>query len=662
MKISSALREVLPGRRVSAEAPDRDAYARDLWPRGLVSLQAGREPRERPSAVVWPESVEDVVRLTELARRLGFSLVPFGAGSGVCGAIAPDSESVVVDLKRFTERRILNGPVLDVGAGMLGITREDELLAEGYTTGHYPSSILCSTVGGWVAARGAGQCSGRYGKIEDMVVSLEAVLGNGEVLEARRREAGPNLLPLLIGSEGILGIITRVGLRLHEASGERKFAAFAFPSMTQGIAAVRALFQSGLRPSVVRLYDPLDTFLMADHEKATHKKHGPGELGARERALRAVLSAPRLLAGALALAEKSVLERAALILVHEGEGPSLDEEAARARAICKEASGAALGEGPARAWYARRYAVSYRQSPVFRGGAFSDTMEVAAPWSRLPAVYNDVRRALGEHVLVMAHLSHAYPDGASLYFTFAGTAHSGIDSNTVYDRAWETALGAALAAGATLSHHHGVGRSKAPRLGRELGAGVEVVRDLKRAWDPSGILNPGALLPPAGAGSDEEVPLAPKDPVFDTLSGLASVPGDFTLESAEAFVQARGHTLSVSKELLASAGAQTIDTWVGRGMPGLPDRYADPVYAPIAGFTAVITGRRVHLRGAPRRATGPDLSALLAGTQGRFGSLERVTLVAQPLGVSRVAPLPFEGERDPELTESERRALDELAR
>jgi alkyldihydroxyacetonephosphate synthase len=663
VELEAAIRQALPGMPVSATAPDRDAYARDLWPRRLVELQVERASPRRPSAIVWPENAEQISALIDLARRLEFALVPFGAGSGVCGAIEPDRSAVVVDVKRFAGYRILPGPVLDVGAGALGITLEEELVGQGYTIGHYPSSILCSTVGGWVAARGAGQCSGRYGKVEDMITSLDVVLGTGELVRAQRRQSGPDLVPLLAGSEGTLGIITRVGLRLHVAPTERRFAAFAFPNMNAGIHAVRALFQNGLRPAVVRLYDPLDTFLLADDEH----EHGPrskrkGKLGIRAELLRTVLHAPRVLAKALALAEATVLAKAALVLVHEGTSVASAQEAEQAGVLCREAGGASLGEGPARAWYRRRYSVSYRQSPVFRAGAFSDTMEVAAPWVKIPGVYEAVRRALGEHVLVMAHMSHAYPDGASLYFTFAGTAHGGDDALEVYDRAWRVALGAALAAGATLSHHHGVGRSKAPRLGDELGSGLAVVRSLKQAWDPHGLLNPGALLPPVSAAERAQLDAPGNEPELDTISGIAALPGTFSVARAESYLGSRGHSLGLSDGALARQGSRSVDAWIGAGMPGLPDRFDDPVFAPLAGFTAVIGGRRVALRPAPRRAVGPDLTALLLGTSGEFGSVERAHLVALPAAAPRPAPLPFTAERDPAPTDEERAAFARLAR
>ncbi|HLV64870.1 MAG TPA: FAD-binding oxidoreductase [Polyangiaceae bacterium] len=647
--------------RVSVLRPDLEAYARDVWPRGLIELASGHPRGPVPDAIVWPESIEAVAALVRLARREGFSLIPFGAGSGVCGGIRGGDGRVVVDLKRMSSWSIRPGPELDVGAGALGIQLEEALLHDGYTIGHYPSSILCSTTGGWVAARGAGQCSGRYGKIEDMVTFVEAVLGTGEPVLFRRREHGPNLVPLLVGSEGTLGVITRVGLRLHPAPAARAYAAFAFDDFEQGITAVRRAFQEGLRPAVTRLYDPLDTLLFVHGEDAPRRiAKEPGPVGLRAGALRAVLSAPGAVARALALAERSLLSRSALIVVHEGDAGSVEREARAVDAICRSAGGRALGEGPARAWFRRRYSVSYRQSPLFRGGAFSDTMEVAAPWARVPDVYRAVRRSLGEHVLVMAHLSHAYPDGSSLYFTFAGVEHGGRDAFAVYDDAWRAALTAAMGAGATLSHHHGVGRSKAPRLTAELGAGVAVVRALKAAWDPSGVLNPGALIPPPSDAERVEAPPAPREPFFDAVSGLAELPGDFPLGEARAWIEARGHVLPLASNVPDDL---SVDSWIARGMPGLPDRYADPVYTPLPGFYARLhDGRRFVVRPSPRRAVGPDLSALFVGAEGAFGQVERALLVVSPRGARGVEPLAWSGERNPPLGADERAAFDSALR
>ncbi len=513
------LARALPRLRTSEDAADRVAYARDLWPRHHLAVRAGNVAEHRPAVIVWPESTADVVSLVRWAGAARVPLVPFGAGSGVCAGVLPSPEVVVVDLKRMARWRELDfgAPSLDVEAGAMGLPLEEALVRRGFTLGHFPSSILCSTVGGWVAARSAGQCSGYYGKIEDMVVALECVTGTAEKVTLQRRVHGPDLVPLVIGSEGTLAVITSVKLRLHPAPTARAFSAFSFHDTEAGWEAMRALFQAGLRPAVSRLYDPFDAMLArrarvrrrGSHAgggsvhgggSGAHARGGPG-LGAM--ALRTILRRPGALNEIVELLGSGPMGGALLVLVFEGTGDAPAREADRARGILAGLRGRDEGEGPARRWLAHRYSISYRQSPVFAAGAFADTMEVAASWSNLSALYHGVRRALGEHVFVMAHLSHAYPDGCCIYFSFAGSARAGAPgadwdeaSEATYDRAWKAALSAAVEAGGTLAHHHGVGRSKAPRLGAELGYGIDVVRALKRAFDPQGILNPGNLLPP----------------------------------------------------------------------------------------------------------------------------------------------------------------------
>ncbi len=500
----------LPGLRVSADPADRVAYARDLWPRHHLAVRAGNVAAHRPGAIVWPESTLDVQRIVRWAAARGTPIVPFGAGSGVCAGILPEENVVVLDLKRMARWRSFDErtPSLDVEAGHMGVPLEEELNRRGFTLGHFPSSILCSTVGGWVAARSAGQCSGYYGKIEDMVAALECVTGAGDVVNLHRRTHGPDLVPLVVGSEGTLAVVTSATLRLHPKPGSRAFSSWSFPSTEAGWDAMRRMFQAGLRPAVSRLYDPFDAMLArmgAVKRAAKHPRkglpRGPGLGGA---ALRTILRYPGVLNELIDTAGGRALGGALLVLIFEGQGDAPHREAESARLLMETCGGKDEGEGPARRWLVHRYSVSYRQAPVFAAGAFADTMEVAASWSDLGALYGGVRRALGEHVFVMAHLSHAYPDGCCIYFSFAGSAaradagKEGWDaaSEATYDRAWQAALAAVVDAGGTIAHHHGVGRSKAPRLGSEIGAGVDVVRALKRAFDPRGILNPGNLIPP----------------------------------------------------------------------------------------------------------------------------------------------------------------------
>ncbi len=661
MDLGRLVSSAVPGLRVSDTTVDRLSYSRDLWPRRLIETRAGRVHSE-PGCIVWPRTAEAVVRLVEVARAEGISLVPFGAGSGVCGAVHPDARTVVVDMKEMAGFDVeAEGSILDVGPGAMGVTLEEDLARRGLTIGHFPSSILCSTVGGWIAARGAGQCSGLYGKIEDMVVSVECVLGNGELVTLRRRCDGPSALPLMIGSEGTLGIITRARLRLHPAPAQRTYAAFSFSDIVGGWEAMRALFQEGLRPAVARLYDPIDSALM--REGTVKAKGGPGATkksgGTTARLIKllpTLLKAPRLLNAAIEAAEGNLLGGATLVLVFEGSSDEVHADRDRADAVCRRQGGRVLGEGPARRWFGHRYSVSYRQSPLFRSGAFSDTMEVAAPWSRLAELYDAVRGALGKHVLVMAHLSHAYPDGCSIYFTFSGMGRDHDDALAKYDCAWREALDAAVAAGGTISHHHGVGRSKAPKLGREMGFGVEVVRRVMRAWDPDGILNPGALAPREDEpGTASVTGAAPTEPSIDTHSLTARLPGDMPLGVAEELLTRHGLSLSLADD---TERGQRVSRWVASGAATTHDPWADPVRQTVSGLQARLPSQeRFEIRPAPRRAVGPDLVALYLGADERAGVVEAVTVSLEREGSPRARPLPFAGERNPHQDDGERAAF-----
>ncbi|MFW6067347.1 MAG: FAD-binding oxidoreductase [Myxococcota bacterium] len=502
------LEDLVSERRASDDEADRTAYARDLWPRQQILTRMGTARPAPPGVVVWPSSVDEVVRVVRYAAEHGLPVVPFGAGSGVCGGVLATPETIVLDLKRM--RRIIHidgdGLRCDAEAGILGQILEDGLNAHGFTLGHFPSSIYCSTLGGWIAARSAGQCSGRYGKIEDMVLGLTCVDGRGEVWRAERDGSDAALLPLVIGSEGTLGVVTDARLRMAPAPPARRFASFSFDTTEGGLAAIQAIYQADLRPAVARLYDPFDSLIARQGKKRRHRGYDPHRPDAPERGearpgmgtrmLVRLLRSPGALNRLVHAVPGPAWGGAMLVLVWEDEPEIADAERDQAMALCRRAGGRDTGEGPARKWLERRHAVSYRQSPMYAGGAFVDTMEVASTWSRLLPMYEAVRRALAPHVFVMAHFSHAYPDGASIYFTFAGSAGSDAEAVQIYDRAWRDALAAVVDAGGTLSHHHGVGRSKAPAMRREQGAAVDVVRALKRAMDPAGVLNPGALLPP----------------------------------------------------------------------------------------------------------------------------------------------------------------------
>jgi alkyldihydroxyacetonephosphate synthase len=467
-------------------------------------------------------------------------------------------------------------------------------------------------------------------------------------------------VPLVTGSEGTLGFITEVTLRLHPAPRQRRFLAYSCASIERGFDVLRTMLQAGLRPEVARLYDPIDSVLLgqsSDAKKST-KTRSSAQAHWFGVAARQALRKPRWLQRTIEALEGNVLGGATLLLIFEGEAEEADQDAARAAAICSQAGARSLGEGPARRWLAHRYGVSFRQSSAFRLGAFTDTMEVAAPWSKLEAVYANVRRELSEHALVMAHLSHAYPDGCSIYFTFSALGARGGDARQRYEAAWRAGLAAALSAGANLSHHHGVGRSKAARLAAELGQGTELLNRLRAAWDPSAMFNPGALAAPS-----DVLPESPRvaRPAFalDQVSRLAEVDARLSLGAVEALLERSNLTLGLARSTDWSA---SVADWIALGFPGAPDAWDDPVSSRIAGFEASAGGVQACIRATPRRATGPDLLSLFAAARGQVGVVERAQLAVTKRGTPPARVPPFRWDRDPPLSAAEQRAFELAAK
>jgi alkyldihydroxyacetonephosphate synthase len=532
-RLQRELEAIFGPRRVSLRAVDLETYSRDMWPRLLLGYREGERPATRPHAVVWPEHVREVVAVVKLAREHRIPIVPYGGGSGVCGGAVPLYGGITVDTKRMQQLRAVNGEELlcDVEAGLSGERFERELARRGYTFGHFPSSIYCSTVGGWLATRAAGQLSTKYGKVEDRCAGLTVVTGRGEVIETdgpSRALRGPSWTQLVLGSEGTLGVITSARLRLAPAPQLRVFRGFEVDDVATGVTAIRRVLQKGLRPAVVRLYDELDSLMSSlgrhdvEPERAVVGPTPPVETGAlpawpgpppeepdgvvarliglakgkhlRTGAMHAALGQSQLVNRLVgAVAEKITRRGCRLIIGLEGARIRTEVEAALTFHELEAAGARDRGEDPGWAWLRHRYAVSYRMSPMFRDGAFVDTMEVASSWERLMDLYHSVRGAIGRHALVMAHFSHAYADGCSIYFTFAGTADDAAAAERLYDTIWHDGLEATTRVGGTISHHHGVGLLKAPFMAAEHREAMALFEAAKTALDPDGILNPGKL-------------------------------------------------------------------------------------------------------------------------------------------------------------------------
>lgn len=533
-EVVRALSAVVGDLRVSTRFGDRATYARDMWPRLLLAVRAGQSAEHPPDVVVWPETAQEISEIIGVARRLRIPVIPYGAGSGVCGGAVPIRGGISLDVKRLDRILDIDAQRLTVTAecGLNGERLERALAQRGLTLGHFPSSIYCSTLGGWLAARSAGQMSTKYGKIEDMALSVTAVTGRGEEITTGRHgraHVGPDWTQLLIGSEGTLAVLTQATLRVRPAPEERLLRGFEFPNPAAGLEGIRRVLQRGLRPAVVRLYDEFDSWMAlrgGDHKTDVRAPIGPSAgalpslagapaeladdgLAGRLRSLlpghgkrrgltrdilATALERPRMLNALVELGAQRLGRRGCLLIIGvEGDRLRAEVEAKLVFAELERAGGKDLGEEPGKRWLRKRYAVSYKMSKMFEAGAFVDTMEVAATWERLLDLYDGVRTAIGRHAFVMAHFSHAYSEGCSIYFTFAGHAPTRQAAERKYDALWRDGLTAAARAGGTISHHHGVGLMKGPFMAEEHRDSMALYEALKQTFDPDGILNPGKM-------------------------------------------------------------------------------------------------------------------------------------------------------------------------
>jgi alkyldihydroxyacetonephosphate synthase len=477
---------------VSLEHRIRATHATGRGYKDLVRLRSGTLERA-PDAVLFPTDEDSVALVLDFAGRRRFAVVPFGGGTSVVGGVDPPTSGdfaavLVLDLRRM--RRIIgideeSGLVI-AEAGIRGPLLEEALNAKGLTLGHFPQSWEFSTVGGWLATRATGAFSNRYGRIEGLVAGLHLVAPTRklELGALPGRAHGPDLKELVLGSEGTLGIITQATLRAHPLPAAREFASRLFRSFAEGLAALRAMARDGSLPDMAYLSDEEETrFLAASSGIDPDTPTGAGLkiLGARG---------------------YSLSNGSALLMAFEGSPTRVAHRAKRALGLATPS--ADLGSAPASRSYEERFATPYLRDSLLDHGILIDTVETAAPWSLLPSVHEVGEKALRETLwkagtagLVLCHVSHAYPDGASLYFTFLGKQLKGREIEQ-----WEKVKGAVtdafLEAGAALSHHHGIGVDHARYLGRVVGEdGLVVLRALKRELDPQGIMNPGKLIPVA---------------------------------------------------------------------------------------------------------------------------------------------------------------------
>lgn len=445
----------------SALDADLAEHGRDWWPLAMHWALQGATVT-KPVAVCRPRSTEEVAHVIRTCADHGVPVTAMGGRSGVGGAAVPVRGGVALDTTALAG-------VVDIDAesglacvlpGTFGPDLERILGEHGLTVGHYPQSFALSTVGGWVASRGSGQYSTRYGTIADMVAGLEVVRADGTTSTIGPHPAsssGPDLASLYIGSEGTLGVITKVWLRCHPTFDHVVRASYSLPSFAAGVAAMRDTLRSGATPAVLRLYDEIESA----------RSHGGDG------------------------------STCTLIVLDEGDARLVEATMNLVNEAVHRHEGMAHAEDRVAHWLEHRNDTEALQALTQRGFVV-DTMEVSAPWSALLRIANAVKSAAAAIPglrVASCHQSHSYLDGGCLYFTFVvQPPDTEIDTiERIYIEAWNVIQHAALSAGATLSHHHGVGLNRQRFLAAALGEHLHTWRAVKHALDPRGILNPGKL-------------------------------------------------------------------------------------------------------------------------------------------------------------------------
>jgi alkyldihydroxyacetonephosphate synthase len=442
---------------VRLDPGERAEASRDWWPLAMIWATEGKVGQVA-GAVARPATVAEVADVLGLCSENRVPVTPAGGRSSVVGGTIPVHGGVVLDLTELsgiTDVDTTSG-IVEVLAGTFGDAFEDELQGTyGLTVGHWPQSMSLSTVGGWLACRGAGQLSNRYGKIEDIVVGIEVVLADGRIVRTGgqpRQAVGPDLTQLFVGAEGTLGVITRAWLQAWPVRAHTARSAWGFPSFSLALDAMRRTIQRGAQPAVLRLYDGIES----------ERNFG--------------------------------VDRSVNVLLAYDEGDPLVVDAGMAVVAEECAEADVLDDALVEKWFGHRNDVAALEALISKGFVV-DTMEISAPWSRLDEIYEAGVAAISAvpgTLAASAHQSHSYVTGACLYFTFAAQVEPD-EREAYYVAAWDAGTRAVLDHGGSLSHHHAVGLNRARFASEALGEGLGVFAQVKAALDPHGILNPGKL-------------------------------------------------------------------------------------------------------------------------------------------------------------------------
>jgi alkyldihydroxyacetonephosphate synthase len=465
--LRSELEEVVGVEHISTRESDRLAYATDWFWLPQMWLDRGEQLR-RPDIIVHPGSTEEVAAVLRIANGYRVPVVPWGGGSGTQGGALPLYGGIMLDTKRLDQILEIDERSLTVTAqaGINGAQLEWALNERGLTLPHYPASANCATLGGYLAPRGSGTVSTKYGKAEDLVLSMEVVLPTGDIVRSPRvpqHAAGPDFYRLFLGSEGTLGVITEATMQVDYLPETRLFRALLFDDLSSAIEAGRRIMTRRLDPTVIRLYDPKST----------------------------------------ALRVKSILgqayEGAYMVLGFDGDPDIAALQEEKALAICDELGARDLGREPGEAWWEHRYDFYYPPKNLKLPWMYG-TIETVATYERIEAIYHAEKRAVEEtyaewDVDFIGHLSHWFHWGTMVYsrFIIKSPPEDAQEATRLHNRIWNTAMTAVIENGGMVNEHHGVGLKLSRFMRRQYGSAWPMLEAIKGALDPNGIMNPGKV-------------------------------------------------------------------------------------------------------------------------------------------------------------------------
>ncbi|MFX1235936.1 MAG: FAD-binding oxidoreductase [Promethearchaeota archaeon] len=470
-KIQIKLNEIVGSKNVSADEIDLLAYSTAL----LISLNwslQGKIPG-LPDLIVWPENKFQISEILKLANTEKIPVIPYGEGSGAVGGTIPLQGGIILDMKKFNKILNINDKNLTVTAesGINGMNLERYLNAKGYTCGHIPQSLYMSSLGGWIAHKAAGQFSTKYGKIEDIVLGMEMILPQGEIINFKpivRASTGPQLDKFFIGNEGTLGIVTEATLKIWPYPEARALISYVFPSIEDSFNATREILREHIFPAVIRIYDQFET-----------ERHFPEIEKAKDKVM--------------------------VVFVCEGNQKLVNLEEEITKEKCEKNNGVSCGPHPVEHWFETRFRVTETSTmPPYK--IVFDTLEIASSWDNAAKIYHSVIDSMNDLkgvMMITAHISHFYPNGVGVYFSFGGVPDKGISDLSFYQKCWDTTIKAVLNAGGSIAHHHGIGINRSHWMDDEWGKSMQIMRRIKDLLDPNNILNPGKVYTNIWKGSEQ---------------------------------------------------------------------------------------------------------------------------------------------------------------